>query len=100
MEAWRSRLASAQEALLVDEEEDELEMQMALDRLQSLIDVEPEPKERAGGSSSRKSPNAERLRVVMDRQMYMDYFADPPLWGSCFFRRRYRMRRRLFNMML
>ena len=85
---------------MVDEEEDELEMQMALDQLQSFIDEEPEPRRVAGGSSLGKTPNIERLRVVMDRQMYVDYFADPPIWGPSFFRRRYRMRRSLFNMIL
>ena len=37
MEGWRARLASAQVAFREDEEDDELEMQMALDQLQSFI---------------------------------------------------------------
>jgi hypothetical protein len=93
-------LASAQVAFREDEEDDELEMQMALDQLQSFIDLEPAPKRRAGGSISRNSPNIERARIAMDNQMYLDYFADPPIWGPSFFRRRYRMRRSLFNTIL
>jgi len=100
MEGWRARLASAQVAFREDEEDDELEMQMALDQLQSFIDLEPAPKRHHGGSISGKSPNIERARIAMDNQMYLDYFADPPIWGPSFFRRRYRMRRRLFNTIL
>ena len=36
----------------------------------------------------------------MDNHMDLDYFADPPIWGPSFFRRRYRMRRSLFNTIL
>ena len=36
----------------------------------------------------------------MDNQMHLDYFAEPPIWGPRFFRRRYRMRRSLFNTIL
>ena len=100
MEGWRARLASAQVAFREDEEDDELEMQMALDQLQSFIDLKPTPKRRAGGSISRKSPNIERARIAIDNQMYLDYFVDPPIWGPSFFRRRYRMRRSLFNTIL
>ena len=32
----------------------------------------------------------------MDERMYLDYFADAPVWGPSFFRCRYRMRRSLF----
>jgi hypothetical protein len=38
--------------------------------------------------------------IAMDNQMYLDYFVDPPIWGPSFFRRRYRMRRSLFNSIL
>ena len=100
MEGWRARLASAQVAFREDEEDDELEMQMALDQLQSFIDLEPTPKRRAGGSIFGRSPNIERARIAMDNQMYLDYFAEPPIWGPSFFRRRYRMRRSLFNTIL
>ena len=44
MEEWRARLAGVQVAFMEDEEDDELEMQMALDHLQSFIDLEPAPK--------------------------------------------------------
>ena len=100
MEEWRARLAGAQVAFWEDEEDNELEMQMVLDQLQSFIDLEPAPKRRAGGSISGKSPNIERTRIAMDNHMYLDYFTDPPIWGPSFSRRRYRMRRSLFNMIL
>lgn len=100
MEEWRARLAGAREALMEDDDESELEMQMALDQLQEFIDFEVEPRRRAGGSRIGKSPNIERARVAMDNQMYLDYFADPPIWGPSVFRRRYRMRRSLFNTIL
>jgi hypothetical protein len=84
MEEWRARLVRAQVAFREDEEDDELEMQMALDQLQSFSDLEPASKRRAGGSISGKSPNIERARIAMDNQMYLDYFADPPIWGPSF----------------
>ena len=85
MEGWRTRLVGVQVAFREDDENDELEMQMALDQLQSFIDLEPSPKRRAGGSTSRKSPNIERAMIAMDNQMYLDYFVDPPIWGPRFF---------------
>ena len=40
MEGWRARLAGALVAFREDEEDDELEIQMALYQLQSFIDLE------------------------------------------------------------
>ena len=84
MEKWRARLAGAQVAFREDEEDDELEMRMALDQLQSFIDFKPASKRRAGGSISGKSPNIERVRIAMDNQMYLDYFTNPPIWYLIF----------------
>ena len=83
-------------AFLDDDEEDEANMSMALDQLQELIDAPPIPRVVAGGSGQGKRANIERARVLMDERMHLDYFADAPVWGPSFFRRRYRMRRSLF----
>jgi hypothetical protein len=99
MKKWRVRLAGAYVAFREDED-DELEMQMAFDQLQSFIDLELASKRRADGSISGKSPNIERAMIAMDNQMYLDYFVHPPIWGPSYFRRRYRMRRNLFNTIL
>ena len=48
----------------------------------------------------KKSPTIERAKIAMDNQMYLDYFADPPIRGPSFFRRWYRMRRNLFDTIL
>ena len=100
MEAWSARLAATQEALMEHDEEGKLEMQMALDQLQAFIDLEPKPKRTADGSSLGKSPNIEKLREVMNNHMYIDYSANPSIWGPSFFRCRYCMRRSMFNMIL
>ena len=84
MEEWRVRLTGAHVAFRKDEEDDELEMQMALDQLQSFIDLELTPKRRASGSISGKSPNIERAMIAMDNHMYLDYFVDPPIWIPSF----------------
>lgn len=39
----------------------------------------------AGGSISKKSPTIERAKIAMDNQMYLDYFADPPIRSLVFF---------------
>jgi hypothetical protein len=48
------------------------------------------------GSRPGKSPNIDRHRHEMHARMMSDYFADEPVYGPHFFRRRYRMRRSLF----
>jgi hypothetical protein len=96
MDAWMARLEEARQAFLDDDEEDEWNMGMALDQLQYNMDAPPTRRVVAGGSSQGKRANIERARVLMDERMYLDYFAESPVWGPAYFRRRYRMRRSLF----
>jgi hypothetical protein len=96
MDAWTSALEEARLAFLEDDEDDEANMSMALDQLQDLMDAPASPRAVAGGSGQGKRANIERVRVLMDERMYLDYFADAPVWGPSFFHRRYRMRRSLF----
>jgi hypothetical protein len=50
MEAWRARLAAAQQQFLEDDEDDDVNMQQALYQLQASIDEDLLPRRRAGGS--------------------------------------------------
>ena len=81
---------------LDDDDEDEANMEMALDQLQDIMDASPPLRVVAGGSCKGKRANIERARVLMDERMYLDYFAETPVWGPSFFRHCYRMRRSLF----
>jgi hypothetical protein len=96
MEAWRARLAAAQQQFLEDDEDDDVNMQQALYQLQASIDEDPLPCRRAGGSQRGKAPNINRARGEMDERMFRDYFSATPTFGPVHFRRRYRMRRSLF----
>jgi hypothetical protein len=96
MEAWRSRFRESRERFLEDDEDDDMNMEMAVDHFQNFIDYEPPSRRAAGGSRQGRAANIERDRVIMDAQMHKDYFADCPTHGPHIFRRRYRMRRSLF----
>jgi hypothetical protein len=95
-----ARLEEARQAFLDDDEDDEANMGMALDQLQDIMDAPLPRRGVAGGSCQGKRANIERARVLMDESMHLDYFAEAPVWGPSFFRRRYRMRRSLFLTML
>jgi hypothetical protein len=96
MEAWRSRFKESRERFLEDDEDDDANMEMAVDQFQNFIDYEAPSRRAAGGSRQGRAANIERDRVIMDAQMHKDYFADRPTYGPHIFRRRYRMRRSLF----
>ena len=96
MEAWRATFRKSHERFLKDDEEDDVNMGMAIDQFQNYIDYEPPSRRAAGGSRQGKAANIERDRVIMDAQMHKDYFADRPTHGPHIFRQRYRMRRSLF----
>ena len=96
MDAWMARLEEARQVFLDDDEENEANMGMALDQLQYNMDAPPTRRVVAGGSSQGKRANIERARVLMDERMHLDYFAESPVWGPAYFRKRYRMRRSLF----
>ena len=91
-----ARLEEARQAFMDDDEEDEVNMTMALDQLQDVMDAPLPQRGVAGGSCLGKRANIERARVLMDERMHLDYFAETPVWGPSYFRRRYRMRRSLF----
>ena len=89
------RLEEARQDFLDDDEDNEANMAMALDQLQDM-DAPLPRRAVAGGSCKGKRANIERARVLMDERMHLDYFAENPVWGPSYFRRRYRMRRSLF----
>ena len=99
MEACSSRFKESRERFFEDDEDDDVNMQMAVDQFQDFIDHEPPSRRAAGGSRQGKAANIERDRLIMDAQMHKDYFADRPTHGPNIFRR-YRMRRSLFCFIL
>jgi hypothetical protein len=96
MEVWNSRFRESRERFFEDDEEDDVNMQMAVDQFQNFIDYEPPSRGGAGGSRQGRAANIKRDIVVMDAHMHKDYFADRPTYGPNIFRRRYRMRRSFF----
>ena len=96
MEAWRSRFKESQERCLEDDEDDDANMEMAVDQFHNFIDYEAPSRRAVGGSRQGKAANIERDRVIMDVQMYKDYFVDRPTHGPHIFWHRYRMRRSFF----
>jgi hypothetical protein len=59
MEAWSSRFRESRERFLEDDEEDDVNMQMAVDQFQNFIDYEPPSRRAAGGSSQDMAANIE-----------------------------------------
>ena len=57
-------------------------------------DSEEEPN--FGGSAIGRAPNRDRDFAEGHRRIYMDYFAEQPVYDARLFRRRFRMRRALF----
>jgi hypothetical protein len=85
MEAWRYRFKESRERFLEDDEDDDANMEMAVDQFQNFIDYEGPSRRAAGGSRQGNAANIERDRVIMDAQMYKDYFADRPTHGPISF---------------
>jgi hypothetical protein len=100
MDAWRSRFKESRERFLEDDEDDDANMEMAVDQFQNFINYEGPSRRAAGGSRQGKAANIERDKVIMDAKMYKDYFVDRLTHGPHIFRRRYRMRRSLFCFIL
>jgi hypothetical protein len=100
MEAWSSRFKESQERFFEDDEDDDVNMQQAVDQFQNFIDHKPPSRRAASGSRQGKASNIERDKIIMDAQMHKDYFADRPTYGPHIFRRRYRMRRSFFCFIL
>ena len=85
MDAWMARLEESRQTFQEDDEDDEVNMGMALDQLQDIMDAPPIRRAVAGGSGQSKRANIERDMMLMDERMHLDYFADAPVWGSFFF---------------
>ena len=96
MNAWSSRFRESRDRFFYDDEDDDVNMQQAVDQFQNFIDHEPPSRRAAGGSRQGKAAKIERDRMIMDAQMHKDYFADRRTHGPHIFRRRYRMRRSFF----
>ena len=96
MEAWSSRFRHSREMFLEDDEDDDVDMEMAVDKFQNFIDYDSPSRRATGGSRSGRVANIERDRVIIDAQIHKDYFAERPTHRPNIFRRRYRMRRSHF----
>jgi hypothetical protein len=96
IKAWSSRFRETRERFLEDDEDDDVDMEMAVNQFQNFIDYEPPSRSAAGGSHQGRATNIDRDRVIMDAQMHKDYFAERITRGPNIFRRRYRMRRSFF----
>ena len=86
MDQWRERLLATRELFLEDDEEDDFNVNWVMElglnaprgRIPSIV----------RGSRPGKSPNIDRQRYEMHARMMSDYFADEPMYGPSFFRRR------------
>jgi hypothetical protein len=94
MDQWRERLHATRELFLEDDEEDDFNVNWIIGL--GLGDPRGQIPSIVRGSRPGKSPNIDRHRHKMHARMMSDYFADEPVYGPNFFRRRYRMRRSLF----
>ena len=55
---------------------------------------------KGGGSKVGKASNLNRFRTDYDKLLKKDYFGENPIYSSAMFRRRFRMRRSLFEKIL
>ena len=94
MDQWRERLHATRELFLEDDEEDDFNVNWIIGL--GLSDPRGQIPSIVRGSRPGKSPNIDRHRHEMHARMMSDYFADEPVYGPNFFRRRYRIRRSLF----
>ena len=63
----------------------------SIDRIREMVN-----KRQKGGSVKGKSPNINRGIVEGGNQLFLDYFAENPVYNERLFRRRFRMRKKLF----
>ena len=62
--------------------------------------INGKPKGKGGGSKPGKRRNIDRKRVLYNTLLMNDYFVVNPTYDHKFFRRRFRMRRELFDIIL
>ena len=94
MKAWHDAVVKRLKDQMDDDEDDELVWQV----MQSII--EPNTARQSGGSLPGRRPNLPRDRVAAHQRLYEDYFSQSPLYNAQMFRRRFRMRRELFQFVM
>lgn len=72
-------MGEAHQAFLDDDKNDEANMGMTLNQLEDLINAALTVRGVAGGSCEGNRANIERARVIMDKRMYLAYFAESPV---------------------
>jgi hypothetical protein len=98
MEAWKDRLMAFREQFLEDDDEDDVMMNIVLDQVDEGGDSSPEVVPR--GFMPKRARNIDRERHMGHERMFADYFADFPVYDLEHFKKRYRMQRSLFLMIM
>jgi hypothetical protein len=86
--AWRERLGAAREAMLEDDEEDEINLAWIMGLGEDSEGEVEQPRVR-GGSHPGKAQNIWRRRRKMHKVLIRVYFFETPMYGLIFFRRQY-----------
>ena len=98
MEEWRAELAaSIQGGLEESDEDEEWEQEVFLEAVALMMEdsIPPPERERYVGSTSGRRYVHRECEVCHER-LYHDYFAEYPTYDAQKFRKRFRMRRELF----
>ena len=89
MEAWRLRLTASKQRLFHDDDEDEAMLNLVVGQFDVGGDALPRVVHR--GSRLGRARNLDRERQQKHDRIFVDYFADPLVFGPDVFRRRFRM---------
>lgn len=69
-----------------DNEDNEVRIAMALGQFESILHLESRPwYDLFGGSCKGKAKKIERIRMLIDKLMHLNYFTNELIWGSIFF---------------
>jgi hypothetical protein len=82
--AWRERLGVAREAMLEDDEEDEINLAWIMGLGEDSEGEVEQPRVR-GDSHPGKAQNIWRWRAKMHKVLIRDYFSESPMYGPIFF---------------
>jgi hypothetical protein len=93
--AWRERLGAAREAMLEDDEEDEINLAWIMGLGEDSEGEVEQPKVR-GRSHLGKAQNIWKRRAKMHNVLIRDYFSKSPVYSPIFYLRQYRMKCSLF----
>lgn len=86
MEAWNARLKNVCITFMENDEDNEVNIAMALDQFESnLYDKSLLWWDFVGDFCKENAKNIDRAKVVMDKQVYLDYFLDELVYGPIFF---------------